>query len=623
MLEFKGQAEILDKVVKYVTHPQYPRGVIIVLPPCFGEATIAARLEQLLAEQSPRPAVAMVEADMVRSRQEYVQRLHEKWRLDGAPAPGECTTSVGFERYLGSLPRTRPFVQVVTRFHKLLDHLDPFILGSLRSKEQDRAIRSIIISPYGYADLKRHWRQHADKLSISNYGEKHYVVDRIEPLSRDEILAARHGCGVPRHVLEFAAEVSGGLPELFEDVLERYAVEQHPDLSPAMRESLTRGTLPLARHFVELLDPEGEHHYQRAVAEVALTGCGAAAMSTLATHPWSSCILGPEGLLSPVVGRVAIEYEMATSASADLFAQGRLAYGARNWIDAERFLARSTIPVARLLRIHALVMADLGGGSGRRVSLDAHWQRAKTRLSEAVAVAKELGLRDELLESRYEELEELTNAAHFAAKKGATRIIDGLAGLDARVSAAPLQALVMLVAALESARQLRGNREAVQSVIALPEQIFRLFAWWNLRVRQDKAPEWDEDTAAAWQDVADVWRDPLPSPPPSGAPFASFVIFALFAMALALRRSLRGLPWTTLVAFERELAFLDARRDGAHALSSVSPDRRREFFARIDKWLPLALLPNDTFSTAPDVRLLRQCAEPLPAFSDRGEIEWP
>lgn len=169
------------------------------------------------------------------------------------------------------------------------------------------------------------------------------------------------------------------------------------------------------------------------------------------------------------------------------------------------------------------------------------------------------------------------------------RLVDELANPDGQPDPRAAQAaLLVLLLQLRQAELCRGAAEAVTAALAMPEQIFRVWARWALDLDYGNVPA---DGAHLWRIVEREW-DPQRSvvfrPPPSTGPFPSFRCFALFVQAKLLHAG----PGTVLHAPERSfgelqraLGLLRMRNDGAHASFRPSVDQRRQFFALIHRWL--------------------------------------
>jgi hypothetical protein len=622
VLPFRNQTALIREAVDLVCHPTTPESVLFCVPPGFGESELARQLQAALQEHPRRPAVARIEADQLGSRAEYLERLFLGWEAADVarPPPRKAISSAEFESYLGKLPRTRPFIQIVGRFHRLLDHLDQFILGSLRTAEQDCSIRSIILSYYKYHDLKKFWREHADKLTISNYGDKHRTLEAL-PLTRAEV--ASEADTVEPHVREYAIDESGGIPEVFAQII-RHSRDR--EWSPATRLLVQRQAGQVARGFIENLDLPGDAVVRGAIAQIHLGAATQDDYVIVANHPWREILLDGQELRARVVGREAFERMLLEQPPERRFQLGRAAYQLRRWAEAERILVTIGAPPAVVLLAHSRIMKALCGDTEAHVSLDARWTYALSEIAVARDAVRQMGLADDLLLARYDQLAQFTRTVHGALQSGVTRIVDALAGLDPRCEASPTDALLMLLTQTRTLPAMslgrRVENEVMTRAMALPEQIFRVLAFWRLGLREDQAPAWDEELLAAWADVQSVWRGDFPAPPPTGQKFGSFLSFALFSAALGARKNIDNLPWSDLTDLHKQLSLFDVRRDKAHAIAYVQERQRPEYIKLVKRWMTSLFERSPVLPEGASEIDLTSRLEPLPCCSRDGQLEW-
>src|SRR5437867_5152327 len=161
MIGVRNQDKLVEEVVADLLHPSYPTSVNLIVPPGFGEDKLGGQVAARLRKHSLNPVLAVLSSDEVQGVDMYVRELHRQWS-EGVQIPGlaqEETAEAFLRRLLGSLPTTRPTVQILKRFHKILDSLESWVLGLLRRYEHNHKLHTVTISPYSYEELKKRWRR--------------------------------------------------------------------------------------------------------------------------------------------------------------------------------------------------------------------------------------------------------------------------------------------------------------------------------------------------------------------------------------------------------------------------------------------------------------------------------
>ena len=305
----------------------------------------------------------------------------------------------------------------------------------------------------------------------------------------------------------------------------------------------------------------------------------------------------------------------------DLSAQSLRLYTHRRYAEAIELLGSVSKPTIRdrILLQHTKVM-DCLHGSG----LDIDWERLRRAIRSARdAIRGETAIDGvDLLTGRYAEIEEMADTI-VAAQKIGPRIVDTLAGLG-RSSGDPKSAALLIVLWLDNCRSITSNSLALSAALPLPEQIFRIWAFWMMGINYDEAPV-GEQVAATWDAAKDVWPPKYGElqPPSTGKGFDSFRAFAYFSLAHARRLGLdaTALPEPDFQSLEDSLSFHSGvRNPGAHSLSLVGRRSLERYFALIERWLAALFCCPCLEKTCSQDLMLR--LEPLPTVENDGTINW-
>jgi hypothetical protein len=631
VLPFKEQDRLIEDAVAWLLSEDLCRSACFEVPPCFGEDNFAQLLARRIQVSSPRAAIAVVHADMVTSRERYVDRLHQEWSA-WTPLPPAPKGTMVLEQFLHSLPRDRPFVQILCRFDKILDVLDIHVLGALRDAEQNGELRSLVVSPYRYADLRTRWLNVGHKLVISNYGDKHdkWTARPLESIDVERSTAALQ---LPSHVLEFVVEWSGGYPELFTAAIERWSARRTLLWGPALRAELALVMADRVGALIRKLEPPGDTTYLRSVVDLHVGSDAERARLTLSTHPWYETLVGKDGRLrSPVLGDAAIAVLARPSPivagntqtpTSHLWTLTCACY--RNGLYPQVLELVRTSPalfdvgVPSLLAAHSRVMAILFPDEREEIDIDVSGAALKRQIGDARNNLSRLSIRiknRELLTARYNDIESFADALTKAARHN--RPVDALAGCHDGEAVNPQVAVVLLLAKLRRATAIRSSTLACETLLPVPEQAFRVWAAWHVNALYNNAPAGEDEVWAKVRGACQFRFDP----PAPGEAFGSFELFAKFALSLAIHRGVEILPEPDLGALDRALGACTPRRDAAHALARVTPQARRNFFAVAERWMQCLLAPCTAHLQSYTMDGLFSIVEPLPLVQPNGETEW-
>ncbi len=635
-LPFKDQAAKTARIAKALCQVGSKRGINLVSPPGFQEEEVAEEVVSHLREAFPENEylIAKLAFDRPRDGNDYVDSLHAQWsksfRLP--PLPDSADPCVRLESLLSSLPDDRPVIQVVTRFHTVLgEHLGTWVLGTLREYERQGKLQSFVISYLPYAELKRRWVSHGHSLIVSNYGENHDLYE-IEPIEIEEASQLDSQRRISPGILRFMAELTGLYPEVFEATFREWDGRGRLDLSREVKQELSIKAEKVCFRLIQWLDPASTSIYRDYVANMHLGIETEDALEALCSHPWSKVLLDADkkALRAECVGSAALRQAMdeaiwrkcVSPSWENISNQALRLYKHRRFREAAQLLSNVSKPGLRdrILLRHAVVMECLSVPG-----LDVDWERLRRSIRLArETLSKETGAIEDTsqLEGRYVELEDLANTILSSLKNG-PKIVDTLAGLGT-FAGNPESAVLLILLWSENCRAIHGNSMALYACQALPEQVFRLWAFLCMKVDYYHAPE-GEESKNAWEKAGAAWPrnhgELKPSAP--GTEFESFRAFAYFILAAA---SLMGLdpsilPEPDFQSLDQTLSLHAAiRNPSAHALSLVNRKSRDKFFAIIERWV-CALLRCPALDGISRQTLLNRI-EPLPVVENDGTIDW-
>jgi hypothetical protein len=646
-IEFENQREMIEKAIRLAIESPPRQGANLMVPPGFEAATVARQLRGALTSHCCQPLVAFFEADAVPNPSAFVQELFDQWRkvaelgvvsygsnLKLRPPTRDNASHENLKQLLDSLTGIdRPVVIVFDRFHKILGSLDEWVLAQLRTAEEDQLLCTITITPLHYQHLKQRWRKD-HPLTVSDFGRKHARL--AAQVGSATTLGARwRELGVPEHLATFALAVTGGYPEPLNALLDEWR-RRHgtANLEPAIKMAYRDIAEQAVERLIDWLDVQPENSLNREAVLNLYQGVDVdRAIDQLNGHPYEELLLCNGELRAECVGGAAVR--MAGQSLKDVRAMALRQYARRQYAVAEQLLKPTGDKPRRLadciLRSHARIMAVLYDEEGTENRLDSEWRR----LVDAIAIARtQLAayralIREDyyfLIEERYRMLEELAQAViRTIGPKGGqkARIVDVLAGLyDHRASTEDhLNAFRLIVRHVEVARALPGSTHACLVAIALPEQLFRIWAFIRLGVNYYKVPPADE---ATWQQAEHAWRTlekcAMKRPEP-GTEFGSLAALAYYAMArhsVLYPSQLADALEDSFESLQKNLArYGEVRRALAHSMTIVRKPDRDRYFQVIDQWLDRAVA---SCCPSHSRRELQAICDPLPLLDDQGNL---
>lgn len=630
MISVKDQDRLIREIVDGLLHPEHPAHFDVVAPPGFASVDLVSEFSNGLRSHASRPLLAILSMDEITGDQEFVEALHREWSMAvPLPKPDLNQSDSGLGRLLAAVPNGRPAVYVLRRFHKIRETISNGLLGLLRSSEQAYQARALTITPLPLWELKRRWERKGHALTVSDYGDTH-VPRLLEPLPPDQIRAWAVERNVPRHIVDFALELTGGYPEPFREVIACAQRRGSQNLNRVFRNELCERAEQCLQPLIKWLDREEESRYRDEIINLHQGFEPDAALDILREHPWR-ILTADDGLRASALGRAALSFERDNHRKKhSVLARAQQHYRRRDFTQALRMLddldsQRGSLEVL-ILRAHSEIMAALFSES--EPGVDSDWGKMRLALTGArkILSVNRRSIPDaELIEHHYKTLEECADTMLKA--RGEIRIVDYLAAPaadgsyeESRVKAA----LLLLTLQVENAREHRARSLALSAVLAVPEQIFRIWARWRLGINYDSAPEIPNDL---WQKVVVSWESFSKGqeslrPPETGKRFDSFWQFAWICLTWFLERA----DQPTLGAPEESLAELgkalqlhhQLRTPPAHAVVQIDGRERKRYFDLIDRW------NRSLYSVCPHRHLTREqilaAVTPLPLIDSNGNL---
>ncbi|MAD79243.1 MAG: hypothetical protein CMJ50_00150, partial [Planctomycetaceae bacterium] len=219
------------------------------------------------------------------------------------------------------------------------------------------------------------------------------------------------------------------------------------------------------------------------------------------------------------------------------------------------------------------------------------------------------------------QLEETAESLTNIERGDDIRLVDALCGLRSTAKCYARAAAILLLLKHESCSAIPGHASACQAALYLPEQIFRVWAFWCLGINYYKAPE---NAEKIWSDAELRWpveRRGTLVRATAGKSFPSLLAFAYFALAKLLRdqpHDVSKSPFPDFPSLERAFSQYERLRSPkAHSYCCTSAKDRKVFFALIDEWLDCLLSVCPETVTRSE---LLGMIEPLPIVDRQGTL---
>ena len=400
-IDIRNQEQLVIRVVRDLLREDFPVNYNLVVPPGFGEAHLRRQLaEELRSVAGPEGAlVAEISPDRFEDAAGYVTELHRQWGI-GEQLPTGVSPNAMLTKLLEWIPRDRPAIQLISRFHKIVDCLGRWVLAALRTYEQEHRLRSINLTPLPYSALIRLWEEQTRSVfTVSNYGDGH-ATEVVEPLPAAGLVERSVAEGLPPGLARFATELTGGYPEPFEVVVAEWHRLNRPELRPETRIRLRSVAVSRLARFAKYLDfgtgsiyrDHVLHLYHAVDTEVALLALG--------HHPWSSILIEDDRLRAEGLGQAVHD-----AAIGEVIRAGKIQHAWHTVFDraVEMYHRRQFASVLRLLdasigssnriehqllRHHASIMDCLYRNEGKAQGSGAGWAAIIPAIANAAATLK-------------------------------------------------------------------------------------------------------------------------------------------------------------------------------------------------------------------------------------------
>ena len=229
------------------------------------------------------------------------------------------------------------------------------------------------------------------------------------------------------------------------------------------------------------------------------------------------------------------------------------------------------------------------------------------------------------LVSRYDRLEAVGNRIAELQKASGTfggRLVDTCAGLFNASFRDDEIALLLLHLQTNAARALPANASAIRGVVEIPEQTFRIWAFWRLGMKPELT---SHEFEQLWPDIQGLWASAgLERPTITAHGNLPFQTFASVALARYLKENPHSdemIPETDLGSLKHALkTHARIRHPAVHAVVVPNRKSREQYFCLVDRWLAATFHASEPPVDRYD---LDELVAPLPILTSRGRLESP
>ena len=244
---------------------------------------------------------------------------------------------------------------------------------------------------------------------------------------------------------QYALDLTGGYPEPFNELVALWVRMQQPSWHPQVKLEFRKVAEQCLHRFVEWLDPPDETRYRDLVIDLHLHQRveSDAAYELLSYHPWKHLLLDDEGLRAESVGYAAVSVAIneAVDNKAENTINSNVAERARTMYERKQYSAvlrllekvdqKTSYAYLQILKAHASVMSVLYGIENSELGVDTDWDQLRRAVKNAREVLekcqKSISSHDRI-ESRYDDLEHVSDSIIAAMSGGKRRVVDILSG---------------------------------------------------------------------------------------------------------------------------------------------------------------------------------------------------
>lgn len=561
----------------------------LVVPPGFGEAFIPSELKSRLQRERPELPVAFVKCDSITDKHALLSSVCRQW-CPGIDTKGFTSLSQVVKASRESHDRR---VLILSRFHKLLDYVDSSVMVELRDLEQAGDIRTVVCCIYSLSWIKREWRERGHPLLSSDYGDVHTVYSYQLPSEQE--VRQRLRSDIPISLASSIIAWTGGVPEHVDAVAKLWLDLGSPTVTSAVEDQLRNTVIEKSDAIARQLDETRESRFLDFVVDLWLPPGNTHSASKLSTHPWATFLVRDRDIASEAIGeacfRIKTQRVLKQNVGCDLLSEqlrfARTAYERRQFAQAYEITAGlvkiDRSPETMILEHHSFIMSGLVNSG-----VDVDWggmQVAVENLQGMIASIIPRQVDRQRLNDRYQDVATLCRIINRIQgdSKGSRRIVDELS----KDRSARAATLAILFLAYSNAEATRSCTEAVTKVMALPEQIFRVWALWKLELDYDSVPS---DRLDVWNVAKREWnsiKGGILNIPAAESPFPGFLVFTFFAVAAmqACPEICERAPISSFETLSKKQFIFDWRNDPAHAIVVFSRKNRDRFLAEVKHWL--------------------------------------
>ena len=626
---FKDREVLIERVINDVTDREFGCSWNLGIPPCFeAEETLDIVVHKL--QHEPCVAVADITSDTVPDHVAYIHSLHRQWSACvDLPSLTSGSPDAIFDYLIASLPEKYLFVQVVRQFHKILDCLDVWFLGKMRDAEQRGKLRTVTATPLSLPDLKKRWdKKHV--CTVSGYGDTH-SHRYVEPHDLSTLIDFAKTLDVSPGLAGYLYAQSGGYPKCFLELIRNLRRSKANSLTLDTKRSLRNVAVGCLGRFVKLMDDESQTSYRDAVVDLYHGVEKEDALEKCRTHPWGNILLDKSGELRAECLGVAAVTDMTRDGvlddSYEDTVQMRIqrafdSYRHKHFADAANLLDQIPVqrPEFKITRANASVMGRLYGDG--TVGEDTDWKGVARAANDALATLKchELLPNDSsYLSDRLQWIYEFTMKIVALQKGNEKRVVDALAGMFPAIDRDEQSAALLMLLKSESCKAMSGHAAACQSALFLPEQLLRVWAFWQLGVSYYSTPD---DAESTWAVVESEWPSQFGSLRRSdpGKQFPSLLSFGYFVLARANLGGDNNICFPVDDYSELQKVFSryeQLRNPKSHSYCITTRKEREQFFELVDRWLDCVIASSRAIHSRNE---LLGAIEPLPLVTRQGEL---
>jgi hypothetical protein len=628
MLLCSKQDETFSNLSKAICHSEFPQSQVVILPCCFDEQKFSRSLADFIKEKNKELPIAEVSTKHIQNETNFLDRLRKAW----APVLGERMGDDVF----GSLRSEKPAILILRSFHNTPESIDVSFLEKLKGAEDESKVRTVVISPLPYGDIKKYWRKQAkeEKLTqgykyyASNYGNTHHPTF-LELPSVEECRDFFGQQTSKASILDKLINISACYPLVLEAIFLDWKIQDEPEPDNEVQTKYKN----LAKHhlnqFVESIANLTEPRYLNHILEFSLGK--REAMNDLHHHPFFDLIY------QTVVGdglpqlRAESLVQLSSKVLSTLENQTFInSFRIKTKEDFERNyrsgdyqiiikyyseILKVLQPEQTILYYHASIMEKLSVQSIENIK-QADWREIQSLLKKALSHLSEIELIDsdrEQLSKLYETLEKIAGKISSCRVE---RFVDSIAA-EKNISQDSVMFTTLFSMQINICNPSNNAHLSKQVLLTLPEQLFRIYCLYFLDLDYYGHKVQDDE----YKDAA---SSALPNP--TASKHKNFLLeegkkypnFALFAWLANEKAKAKKLPFISDDFSKDWGVYQSFRIDKAHAWSHTPDKKVQNYYELCQKWVNAfklsAIRVNAINEDASDI--IDDLSNPLPLLID-------